>query len=72
VLCHLLIAGHAFIDGNKRVAVASMQLFMLRNGYELQTEREDDTLFRALAAGEKNRDDLLEWIRARMYPVESG
>ena len=33
-----LIKNHAFIDGNKRTAHAIMEVMLLMNGYELQTD----------------------------------
>ena len=62
---HLTMA-HAFVDGNKRVAAASMRVFLLVNEAEIAA-REDDLydLFIAIASGDKRRDAVEEWLRAR-------
>jgi death on curing protein len=62
---HLTMA-HAFVDGNKRVAAASMRVFLLVNEAEIAaTEDELYDLFIAIASGEKRRDAIEEWLRAR-------
>jgi death-on-curing protein len=62
---HLRMA-HAFVDGNKRVAAASMRVFLLVNEAEIAaTEDELYDLFIAIASGEKRRDAVEEWLRAR-------
>ena len=59
----LLISNHAFIDGNKRIAHAAMEVFLIYNGYELAADPfEAEQFFRALAAGEKARESLTEWV----------
>ena len=59
----LLISNHAFIDGNKRIAHAAMEAFLICNGYELKADPfAAEQFFRALAAGEKTRDNLTEWV----------
>jgi len=40
-LFHSLARNHAFIDGNKRIAVAATALFYLLNGYDLDAEAHD-------------------------------
>ena len=40
-----------------------MEAFLLCNGYELEADPvAAEYFFRALAAGEKTRDDLTEWV----------
>src|SRR5690349_21044854 len=34
-LGHALIQNHAFLDGNKRIGHAAMEVFLLLNGYEI-------------------------------------
>jgi death on curing protein len=41
VLIHSIIMNHAFVDGNKRTATASMEIFLDLNGYILQVEQEE-------------------------------
>jgi death-on-curing protein len=58
-----LARGHCFPDGNKRVALAIMDVFLRMNGLELTAEEADavDTVQR-LAAGELSEDELAEWL----------
>lgn len=34
-LCFSLIKNHPFIDGNKRISHAAMEVFLVLNGYEI-------------------------------------
>jgi len=34
-LAHSLVGNHPFVDGNKRVGHAAMEVFLILNGYEL-------------------------------------
>lgn len=58
-----LIKNHAFVDGNKRIGVHAMLVFLALNKIELdytQTELSDTIL--KVAANEYTFDDLLKWI----------
>ena len=64
-LCFGLVKNHPFVDGNKRIGVHAMLVFLVLNGIELhhsQTELSDVIL--QLAAGEIEATDLLRWILA--------
>ena len=64
ILGFLLIMNHAFLDGNKRIAHAAIETFLMLNGRELEaSEQESLEFFVNLAAGERTKDDLLDWIR---------
>jgi death-on-curing protein len=61
-----LISNHAFIDGNKRIGVHIMILFLSLNGIELyHTENELLRVGLDVAAGKMSYEQLLEWIRLR-------
>jgi len=62
-----IAANHPFIDGNKRVAFASLLVFLAINGKRLTADRVDATrrMF-AVAAGEVGIDDLADWIAANL------
>ncbi len=54
---------HAYIDGNKRVAVTALEWFLLRNGFELHASNAALVRFAlAVAAGSLSRDDSERWI----------
>ena len=58
-----LISNHAFVDGNKRIGVFVMLVFLEVNGLRLRPT--NDELARvglAVAAGEMKYKDLLDWI----------
>jgi death-on-curing protein len=58
---------HPFHDGNKRTAFVAMELFLMKNGYELTASDEDAVVtFLRLAAGEITEDDLAAWIRQNL------
>ena len=40
-LMHLLIKNHPFIDGNKRTAITSSSIFLVRNNYLLKVSNEE-------------------------------
>lgn len=63
-----LARNHAFIDGNKRVAVLATLQFLNRNGHDLRLSPVEEAYKTAVgvAAGHINRDDLTVWIRARL------
>ena len=59
-----LVKNHAFIDGNKRVALLSVGLFLMLNGYKLTATQVDATLMMlAIAASDINEAKFAEWIR---------
>ncbi len=54
---------HCFPDGNKRVALASMDVFLMLNGKDLvPDEAEAVVIVNAVAAGEYSQADLSEWL----------
>lgn len=58
-----LCANHPFMDGNKRVAVAAAEVFLLINGYELSaSDREIEELTQGLAAGRLSKDQVIEFF----------
>jgi death-on-curing protein len=60
-----LARGHCFPDGNKRVALAIVDVFLQMNGMELTADELDAvSTIQSLAAGELTEDQLAEWIDA--------
>jgi death-on-curing protein len=55
---------HPFVDGNKRVAPVAARTFLLINGVDLMASQEEKyVIFRRLAEGRLNEDELAGWIR---------
>jgi death-on-curing protein len=58
-----LCANHPFMDGNKRVAVAAAEVFLLINGPELSASDNDvEELTLGLAAGRLSKDQVIEFF----------
>ncbi len=58
-----LARNHAFVDGNKRVALLAVRAFLFVNGYGFKPEQvETVTTLERLAAGEVDRHELSSWI----------
>ena len=56
---------HCFSDGNKRIALVSIDVFLQLNGYELVASEVEavDTIIQ-LAAGKLDEASLAQWIEA--------
>jgi death-on-curing protein len=70
-LCFSLVLNHPFIDGNKRIGHAAMEVFLLVNGHELRAPvDEQERLVLDLAAGQLSRDAFLKWVKHHITPAE--
>jgi death-on-curing protein len=57
---------HAFSDGNKRMALATIDVFLQMNGFELEvTEPEAVLIIQDLAAGRISEAELATWVKLR-------
>ena len=62
--------GHCFPDGNKRLSLAVMDVFLQLNGRELTASEADAVVtIRAVAAGEMGEDELAAWTTANSGPL---
>lgn len=62
-LCYGLVKNHAMVDGNKRIGAHAMLVFLEINGYELSyTQKELLDIILEVASGEKNYEDILQWL----------
>ena len=65
-LAYSLCMNHPFVDGNKRVAHAAMEIFLVLNGFEINaTVDEQEKLFLDLASGKVSRQDITEWLQIK-------
>ena len=63
ILCYGLVKNHAMLDGNKRIGVHAMLVFLALNGYELvYTQAELIDIILSLADGKVEYEELLQWI----------
>lgn len=60
-----LVSNHAFVDGNKRIGVFAMLVFLELNGVKLcLTDQDVIDVGLGVADGRMKYDDLLRWVRA--------
>lgn len=64
-----LIRNHPFVDGNKRIGHAAMDLFLILNGWEIAASVDaQEQLILQLAAGDLERPDLVAWLQQHSVP----
>ncbi len=69
-LAYSLMQNHPFLDGNKRIAHAAMEVFLVLNGYEIQADiEEQERVFKTVAAGQLSRAAFIAWVEKHMVPL---
>lgn len=69
-LLHSLARNHALFDGNKRIAWASMVLFLRLNGRRVRANTTVNLEFMlACARGDLELEEMTDWLRANSEPV---
>ncbi|MCR9120759.1 MAG: type II toxin-antitoxin system death-on-curing family toxin [Phyllobacteriaceae bacterium] len=65
-----LAMNHGFVDGNKRVAFASVDIFLELNGYRISAEPQAviDFIYKRLETGTMNKLALARWLAAHVRP----
>jgi len=70
-LAFSLIMNHPFVDGNKRLGHAAMELFLLMNGFEIRAPTdEQEHLILRVASGEAGRAELVDWLSRHVFEKE--
>jgi death-on-curing protein len=67
-----LIRNHPFVDGNKRIGHAAVEVFLVLNGFELAASIDDaEVVILGVAAATIGRDEFTAWIKRSMvaYPA---
>ena len=65
-----LARNHAFIDGNKRIAIVTAGVFLLENGYEIETTNANLYAFVLdVAAGEIDEEGATRFLRDFSVPL---
>lgn len=67
-----LARNHAFVDGNKRIAIVAAGVFLMDNGYEITVD--DGMLYEfvlGVAAGEIDEDGATRFLRDFTAPLPS-
>jgi death-on-curing protein len=68
-LAHALIQNHPFVDGNKRIGHAAMEVFLVMNSSEISaTADEQEALILGVASGQISRGELTNWIGEHLVP----
>ena len=69
-LAFLLIRNHPFVDGNKRIGHAALEVTLLLNGFELDAGvDEQERLILGVASSTIGRDDFIAWVEQHMRRV---
>jgi len=65
------VKNHVFHDGNKRISLASIDVFLQINGWQLEAEEADAVLtIRDVATGILGESELAVWIEDRSIPFD--
>ena len=65
-----LVANHPFVDGNKRIGHAAMEVFLVLNRYEIQASvDEQERLMLDAASGGLDREKLTDWLREHVTKI---
>ncbi|HWX87403.1 MAG TPA: Fic family protein [Solirubrobacteraceae bacterium] len=73
VLASRIMRNHPLPDGNKRVALILMTLYLEQHGHQLTATPQDiDRTFRAVAAKQMTEDYFHIWLRSRTEPFSSN
>ena len=68
-LGYSLVNNHPFIDGNKRIGHAAMEVFLRLNGLRIQADVDEQEEFvLRLAAGKVSREELIGWLHMHTVP----
>lgn len=64
---------HPFVDGNKRTALASAEIFLLLNGYTLAADdAELETLTMGVASGSISKEEVVTFFSRHAQPGGEG
>ncbi len=67
-LCFSLVQNHPFVDGNKRLGHAAMEVFLILNGHEIRASvDEQESLILGVASGQVSKESLVEWLTQHVF-----
>ena len=62
-----LINNHPFVDGNKRIGHAAIEVTLLMNGFEIEaTTDEQERVILSVASSEMTRESFLTWLQSNV------
>lgn len=66
-----LVANHPFMDGNKRIGHAAMEVFLALNGLEIDAPvDEQERLMLGMATGRIDRAALVDWLTGHVTKAQ--
>jgi death-on-curing protein len=66
-----LIQNHPFVDGNKRIGHAAIEITLVLNGVELVASVDSaEAVVLAVATGELNREAFTKWVKTHQQPID--
>jgi death-on-curing protein len=66
-----LIQNHPFVDGNKRIGHAALEVFLVLNGHQLDATVDDaERVILGVAAGTIGREEFSRWIREHLVTYQ--
>lgn len=72
ILASRIMRNHPLPDGNKRVALILMDIFLAEHGLtQTATQAERDRTFRAVAARDMTEDYFVVWLQSRTEPIHA-
>lgn len=63
-----IIAGHVFVDGNKRTGMEAARLFLDLNGVHFPIDNEVIEISERIATGSLPLDEFVIWLTSRVTP----
>jgi death-on-curing protein len=70
-LCYSLISNHPFVDGNKRIGHAVMEVFLVINGYEIASAIDaQEEIILKLTSSKMERSDFIDWLKDKIIEIE--
>ncbi len=67
-LCFSLVQNHPFVDGNKRLGHAAMEVFLILKGHEIRASvDEQESLILGVASGQVSKESLVEWLTQHVF-----
>lgn len=71
ILGFSIILNHPFLDGNKRIGHATMEVFLLLNGYEIAASvDEQESIILRVAAGDMTKETFTDWLKTKIKPFD--
>ncbi len=68
-----LCKNHPFVDGNKRIALVAMDIFLQRNGFEIiADEKATYNIIMELASGKLSKEPLAEWLEKNTTALKNS